>query len=87
MLRLCRLPRLPRWMGVWTASMKASRFQLDHEDQYRRTEEPYPGAEEFSATALANWTDEGLYLAVEVVKPEVLARDPTHSAPSTGQRA
>ena len=51
-------------------------FQLDHEDQYRRTEEPYPGAEEFSATALANWTDEGLYLAVEVVKPEVLARDP-----------
>jgi hypothetical protein len=49
---------------------------LDHEDQYRRSEEPYPGPEEFSATATVNWNDEALFLAVEVVKPGVIARDP-----------
>jgi hypothetical protein len=51
-------------------------LRLDHEDQYRRSEEPYPGPEEFSATAFVNWDAEALYLAVEVVKPEVIARDP-----------
>jgi hypothetical protein len=51
-------------------------LELDHEDQYRRSEEPYPGPEEFSARAYVNWSDEGLQLAVEVVKPEVFARDP-----------
>lgn len=47
---------------------------LDFDDQYRRSEEPYPGPEEFSATALAAWNDDGLYLGVDVVKPEVLPR-------------
>jgi hypothetical protein len=51
-------------------------LELDHEDQYRRSEEPYPGPEEFSARAFVNWSDEGLYLGVEVVKPELVARDP-----------
>jgi hypothetical protein len=51
-------------------------LQLDHEDQYRRSEEPYAGPDDFSATAAVNWSDEALYLAVEVVKPEVVARDP-----------
>jgi hypothetical protein len=51
-------------------------LELDHEDQYRRSEEPYPGPEEFSARAFVNWSDEGLHLAVEVVKPEVIPRDP-----------
>jgi heparinase II/III-like protein len=49
---------------------------LDHEDQYRRSEDPYPGAEEFSATAFVNLDAEALYLAVEVVKPEVIPRNP-----------
>ena len=49
---------------------------LDHEDQYRRSEEPYAGPEEFSATAWANWNEEALYLAVEVVKAGIIARDP-----------
>jgi hypothetical protein len=53
---------------------------LDHEDQYRRSEEPYPGADQLSATAWANWDDEALYLAVEVVKPEVVFR-PADAAP------
>jgi heparinase II/III-like protein len=51
-------------------------LELDHEDQYRRSEEPYAGPEDLSARAFVNWNDEGLYLAVEVVKPEVFARDP-----------
>jgi heparinase II/III-like protein len=51
-------------------------LELDHEDQYRRSEEPYAGPEEFSARAYVNWSDEGLYLAVEVMKPEVFVRDP-----------
>jgi hypothetical protein len=51
-------------------------LELDHEDQYRRSEEPYPGPEEFAARGYLNWNDEGLYLAVEVIKPEMFARDP-----------
>ena len=51
-------------------------IHLDHEDQYRRSEEPYAGPEEFSAWALLNWSDEALYLAVDVTKPEVFPRDP-----------
>jgi hypothetical protein len=51
-------------------------LQLDHEDQYRRSEEPYAGAEEFSASAVVNWDYDALYLAVVVVKSEILARDP-----------
>jgi heparinase II/III-like protein len=47
---------------------------LDHEDQYRRSEEPYTGPEEFSATAVVNWDEDGLYLGVDVVKPEVVTR-------------
>jgi hypothetical protein len=47
---------------------------LDYEDQYRRSEEPYPGPEEFSATVLANWDEAALYLAIDVVKPEVIVR-------------
>jgi hypothetical protein len=51
-------------------------LELDHEDQYRRSEEPYTGPEEFSARAYVNWSDDGLYLAVEVSKPEVFPRQP-----------
>ena len=48
---------------------------LDYEDQYRRSEEPYPGPEELSATVLVNFDEDGLYLGVDVVKPEVVVRD------------
>jgi hypothetical protein len=44
-------------------------LHLDHDDQYRRTEEPYPGPEEFAATAHLGWDDRSLYLAVEVAHP------------------
>jgi hypothetical protein len=48
---------------------------LDHEDQYRRSEETYAGPEEFSATAFLNWDSDALYLGVDVVKPEMVFRD------------
>jgi len=47
---------------------------LDYDDQYRRSEEPYHGPEEFSATLLANWSEDALYLGVDVVKAEVIVR-------------
>ena len=51
-------------------------LHLDHEDQYRRSEEPYPGAEELSARAYVHWSDEGMYLGVEVTQPQVTPRNP-----------
>jgi hypothetical protein len=47
---------------------------LDYEDQYRRSEEPYAGPEEFSATVLANWDVEALYIGFDVVKAETIVR-------------
>lgn len=47
---------------------------LDHEDQYRRSEEAYAGPEEFSATALINWDSDAIYLGIDVVKSEVVYR-------------
>jgi hypothetical protein len=70
---LAEPPALDGSMGGFDA---AEPLLLDHEDQYRRSEEPYAGPDDFSATAVVNWSDEALYLAVEVVKPEVVTRDP-----------
>ena len=49
-------------------------LRLELEDQYRRSEEPYAGPDEFAAVAHAAWDDDALYLAVEVVKPELCIR-------------
>jgi hypothetical protein len=49
-------------------------LRLELEDQYRRSEEAYPGPEEFSAVAYAAWDDAALYLAVEVTKPDLCFR-------------
>ena len=49
---------------------------LDHEDQYRRSEDPYEGPESFSATASIAWDAEALYLAVDVRKAELAFRPP-----------
>ena len=53
---------------------------LDHEDQYRRSEAPYPGPEEFSAHARLAWDERALYLAVEVTHLEPVF-PPTGAAP------
>jgi hypothetical protein len=45
-------------------------MSLDYEDQYRRSEAPYPGPEEFSATAAAAWGEGVLHLLIDVHTPE-----------------
>ncbi len=49
-------------------------LRLELEDQYRRSEEPYAGPDEFAAVAHAAWDDDALYLAVDVVKSELCIR-------------
>jgi hypothetical protein len=70
----------PALDGTLDGFEESEPLQLDHEDQYRRSEEPYAGPEEFSASATVNWSDEAVYLAIDVIKPEVIPRDP-HAAP------
>lgn len=57
-------------------------IHLDHDDQYRRSEEPYAGPEELAALAWIGWDDDALYLAVEITKPEICLRPP--DAPPLG---
>ena len=64
----------PELDGSLDAFDASAPMALDYDDQYRRSEEPYHGPEEFSATLLANWNDDGLYLGVDVVKAEVIVR-------------
>ena len=45
---------------------QAEPLVLDYEDQYRRSEEPYPGPEEFSASAAAAWSGGRLHLLIDV---------------------
>jgi hypothetical protein len=49
-------------------------LHLDHDDQYRRTEEPYTGPEGFSARASLAWDESALYLAVDVTKADLTFR-------------
>jgi hypothetical protein len=55
----------------------AEPLALDHEDQYRRSEEPYAGPEEFSASAAVHWDEHGVYVGVDVRKPELRFRSAT----------
>jgi len=52
----------------------AEPLQLALEDQYRRSEDGYPGPDDFSAAAYAAWDERALYLAVEITKPDVCLR-------------
>jgi hypothetical protein len=65
-----RSPAPPALDGTLRGFDVRSTLTLDHEDQYRRSEEPYPGSDELSAYAYVNWDDDALYCAVEVTKPE-----------------
>jgi len=55
-------------------------LELALEDQYRRSEDAYPGPADLSAVGYAAWDNAALYLAVEVTKPELALR-PSGSAP------
>ncbi|HEX3233146.1 MAG TPA: heparinase II/III family protein [Gemmatimonadales bacterium] len=70
------VPEPPALDGTLEGFTPTEPMALDYEDQYRRSEEPYPGPEELSATVLANWDESALYLGIEVVKSEVIIRAP-----------
>jgi hypothetical protein len=57
-------------------------LHLALEDQYRRSEDAYPGPAELSAVAYAGWDEAALYLAVDVTKPDLCLRAP--GAPPLG---
>ena len=52
-------------------------LELMLEDQYRRSEDAYPGPHDFSALAYAAWDESALYLAVVVTKPDLVLRPST----------
>jgi hypothetical protein len=70
-LHVAHPPRLDGSLEDFDASEPIA---LDYEDQYRRSEEAYPGPEEFSATVVANWDVDALYIGVDVVKAEAVFR-------------
>ncbi len=55
-------------------------LELGLEDQYRRSEDAYPGPDDFSAVAYAAWDESALYVAVVVTKPDFVLR-PAEAAP------
>ena len=74
-----RVGGTPQLDGSLEGFELAEPLQLALEDQYRRSEDAYPGPEDFSALAYAAWDERALYLAVDVTKPEVCLR-PSPSA-------
>ena len=69
-----RVDRPPALDGTGDGFDTSEPLRLELEDQYRRSEEPYSGPEDFSAIAHVGWDDEALYLAVEVTKPDLCFR-------------
>jgi len=70
------LPDPPALDGTLDGFATDAPLHLDHEDQYRRSEEPYPGEEAFSARAYLGWDEQRLYAAVQVIKDPLLFRAP-----------
>src|SRR5205085_2875723 len=71
-----RVSASPPLDGTLDGFELAEPLALESEDQYRRSEDAYPGTEEFSAAAYAAWDESALYLAVNVTKPDVILRPP-----------
>lgn len=64
----------PALDGSATGFDRSAPLVCETEDQYRRSEEPWPGPGVLRAEASVNWNEEGLYLLVEVTTPEVVFR-------------
>ncbi len=71
-----RLDAPPPLDGTTAGFDGESVLHLDTEDQYRRSEEPYEGPEDFRAEAYVGWDDAALYLAVDVTKEDLCIRSP-----------
>jgi hypothetical protein len=52
----------------------SSPLRLEGEHHYLRSEEPYPGAAEFSAKIAVNWDEQALYVAVDITKGDLVVR-------------
>jgi hypothetical protein len=68
-----RIPRVqapPALDGTTAGFPTDAPLLLDREDQFRRTEDPWPGPETFSARAFLAHDGAVLYVAVEVTAPE-----------------
>lgn len=68
------VPEPPALDGSMDGFDDGELLHIDHDDQYRRSEDPYPGAEVFAAVAFVNWDVEALYVAVDVRKDELTFR-------------
>jgi len=64
----------PALDGTLDGFDQAEALALDHEDQYRRSEEPYPGPGEFSARVTLSWGEGQLYAAILVTTPDPVLR-------------
>lgn len=71
-----RVATTPALDGTFEGFDLAEPLTLDFEDQYRRSEEPYGGAEDFSARAHVAWDEQAIYVAVDVRKPDLVFRPP-----------
>jgi hypothetical protein len=60
--------------GTLTGFDLSEPLHLALEDQYRRSEDAYPGPDDLSAVAYAAWDETALYLAVDVTKPDLCLR-------------
>ena len=69
-----RVDEPPKLDGTLAGFDVSEPLRLDFEDQYRRSEEPYGGAQDLSARAYVAWEDGTVYLAVEVDKSDVTFR-------------
>jgi len=65
-----RVATPPALDGTLQGFERTDPLRLELEDQYRRSEESYPGAEDFAALCHAGWDDDALYLGIDVVKSD-----------------
>ncbi len=66
----------PALDGTGAGFDRSEPLLCDTEDQYRRSEEPWPGPELLRAEAAVNWNEQGLYVLADVTTPEVVLRPP-----------
>ena len=68
------LPEAPPLDGSLDGFVLDAPLLLELEDQYRRSEEPYAGPDQFSAQVYTGWHGSTFYIAVEVVTAAVVVR-------------
>ncbi|MEO8200265.1 MAG: heparinase II/III family protein [Gemmatimonadota bacterium] len=64
----------PALDGTDTGFLDSEPLTMDTELQYRRSEEPFAGPEQFSAVAHLNWSEDELFLMVDVFKADTCFR-------------